>query len=398
MKNDANKQVLKLEFSGRIDSTNAQALEDEVFAAVEAMGEELGGVLIDAEKLEYISSAGLRVLMKLRKELSAVTIENVSLNVYEIFEMTGFTELLEVHKALRKISVEGCEYIGAGGFGTVYRLNADTIIKVYHEGIQQAFIEKEREASKRAFVLGIPTAIPFDIVKVGDQYGVIYEMLDARTIAQLIDADNTRLEELGRLSARALKDFHQITPDKGDFPEDKQKFRNWLEEISDYLEPEEKQRISNFLESIPDRNTFLHGDYNSKNIMIRNGEVLLIDIGDATIGHPVFDLAGLMIAYLCLPRSPRKPEEKKHLLGFDPELAPKMWAVMCGTYFGTEDPAEIRRITGMITPVMQLLLGYIPFCQNAMTEEEIRRQVEHILRPGLLKTLEQGIVFDFKDI
>lgn len=70
-----------------------------------------------AKKLEYISSAGLRVLLKLTKSVGEVSIVNVSPEVYEIFDVTGFTSILNVKKALREISVDGCEVIGAGGAG-----------------------------------------------------------------------------------------------------------------------------------------------------------------------------------------------------------------------------------------------------------------------------------------
>lgn len=46
--------------------------------------------------------------------------------------MTGFTEMLPVEKAFREISVDGCEVIGQGANGAVYRINPEIIIKVYN--------------------------------------------------------------------------------------------------------------------------------------------------------------------------------------------------------------------------------------------------------------------------
>ena len=82
---------LTLCLEGRIDSNNAQAVEDEIFAAVNANPG--AAVTLDADRLEYISSAGLRVLMKLRKKAGkALPVLNVSPEIFEIFEVTGFTE------------------------------------------------------------------------------------------------------------------------------------------------------------------------------------------------------------------------------------------------------------------------------------------------------------------
>ena len=67
---------------------------------------------IDASGLDYISSAGLRVLLKLRKRLATLSVIDVSPDVFEIFEVTGFSQLMDVQKRLRAVSIEGCEVMG----------------------------------------------------------------------------------------------------------------------------------------------------------------------------------------------------------------------------------------------------------------------------------------------
>ena len=53
---------------------------------------------------------------------------NVTPEVYDIFEVTGFSELLEIHKKLREVSVEGCVLLGEGGNGKVYRFTTDEML------------------------------------------------------------------------------------------------------------------------------------------------------------------------------------------------------------------------------------------------------------------------------
>ena len=108
-----------LALSGRIDSSNAAAAEQEIASLLD--GYAGAALTIDADALEYISSAGLRVLLRLRKRYADLEIVNVRSEVYEIFEMTGFTEMMRIAKAYRRISVEGCEVIGRGANGEVYR-------------------------------------------------------------------------------------------------------------------------------------------------------------------------------------------------------------------------------------------------------------------------------------
>ena len=134
---------------GRIDTNNAPQVDEKIFAALEGESYNEENIMIEAEDLEYISSAGLRVLMKLRKTIGKpLTIFNVNRDVYEIFDTTGFTELFNIKKALRSVSIEGCEEIGKGGHGKVYRLDPETIIKVYHDNSPLSLIEKEREYAK----------------------------------------------------------------------------------------------------------------------------------------------------------------------------------------------------------------------------------------------------------
>lgn len=87
---EGSKMTMAIE--GRLDTTTAPKLETEINA--------LTGVtelVLDIEKLEYISSAGLRVLLGAHKKLhGGLTIAHVSADVMEIFEVTGFSDILTI--------------------------------------------------------------------------------------------------------------------------------------------------------------------------------------------------------------------------------------------------------------------------------------------------------------
>ena len=97
------KDILYIAVNGRVDASNAPAVEQEIFRI---KSENTGKhTVIDADNLEYISSAGLRVILKLRKEEPKLAIINVAPEVYDIFDMTGFTDMVTVEKAYRRMSV-----------------------------------------------------------------------------------------------------------------------------------------------------------------------------------------------------------------------------------------------------------------------------------------------------
>ena len=136
----------------RIDALAAPGLDAAVSKACAA--EPARTPVFDAEKLVYISSAGLRVLMKAAKAAGKkLRVPNVSKDVFDIFETTGFTSLLDVQEALREVSVEGCELIGSGSYGNVYRLDDETIAKFYMPTITLETVQQEKATAPKALLL-----------------------------------------------------------------------------------------------------------------------------------------------------------------------------------------------------------------------------------------------------
>lgn len=90
-----NDSVLEVEISGRLDTTTAPQAEAELKASLEGVKE----LNIDFQKLEYVSSAGLRVLLTIQKMMNrqgSMKLRNVCSDIMEVFEITGFNEILTI--------------------------------------------------------------------------------------------------------------------------------------------------------------------------------------------------------------------------------------------------------------------------------------------------------------
>lgn len=88
-----NEDILNISLDGRLDTITAPQLED--FLKSNLIG--VRSVIIDCEKLIYISSAGLRVLLALNKKIkNGLSLVNVQELVMEVLEVTGFTNILEI--------------------------------------------------------------------------------------------------------------------------------------------------------------------------------------------------------------------------------------------------------------------------------------------------------------
>ena len=189
-------------------------------------------------RLEYISSAGLRVILRLKKAHPDLRIINVNSEVYEILDMTGFTEMMPVEKAYRVVSVEGCEEIGRGANGTIYRIDQDNVVKVYNNADALADIQHEREVAKLALILGIPTAISYDVVKVGDSYGSVFELLNARSFSKILAREPEKLDWCVKEYVDMLKKIHSTLVPAGKLPDMRETAIGWAKFVQEYL-PEE---------------------------------------------------------------------------------------------------------------------------------------------------------------
>ncbi|MBR0303837.1 MAG: anti-sigma factor antagonist [Clostridia bacterium] len=370
--------TLVIELSGRVDSANAAAVEAAIAAET---ARPHSSIVIDAERLEYISSAGLRILLRIRKEDSSLKIVNVSSEVYEILDMTGFTEMITVEKAYRRLSVDGCEVIGQGANGKVFRLDPDTIIKVYLNPDSLPDIHRERELARCAFILGIPTAIPYDVVKVGDGYGSVFELLSAKSFAKLIKAEPESLDKYIGMYIDLLKKIHSTVVKEGDMPSMRDVAIGWAGFLKDYLPEETATKLVSLVEAVPEDYHMMHGDYHIKNVMLQNGEVLLIDMDTLCHGHPIFELASMFNAYCGF--SELDHSVSMSFLGIPHETSVKIWEKSLPEYLGTTDAARIAEVEGKAKIIGYTRLMRRLIRRGGLEDEQGSREIatykEHII-------------------
>ena len=349
--------VVKVE--GRVDSTNASILEKEIFNLCEQNPRD--NVILDAENLEYISSAGLRVILKLKRTKGDCEIVNVNNDVYEIFEMTGFTDIMKISRRLRQFSIEGCKMIGQGGVGKIYRYDPETIIKVYRPEIQMDYILRERACSQTAFKCGLPTAIAFDVVRVGDCYGVMYELMEADNLADIILNHPEEEDRYIKKYAELAKMMHSTQEKSNTIQPASQIFRSTMGAMDKWMTEEEIRRYDSYIDLIPERLTLIHGDFHVKNVLVCDGELEMIDMGDISQGHPLVELGCVYCSHAVFA---------ERVIGMSREKAMEVWDKFCGYYFG-----EIKED---VKPAFQRILTWVaalrrlPFlCMSPVSTKEL---------------------------
>ena len=377
MRTNLENNVLTLYLGGEINSYNAENIEKELKDTIEK--QKFEKLVLDFSAVTYISSAGLRIMLKLKQTYNDFSIVETSLEVYDIFNMTGFASIMNIQKGLKKVFLSGAEVVGDGYYSTVYRVDKDTIIKVFNRTSDQEQIERELKLAKEAFILGIPTAISFDIVKVDDgKLGVRFEMLDCQSLKNLVVKYPERLPEFLDKYAALLKKMNTTECFNPAIPDIKQHYLRKLEKIKDYLPKEANEKLWKMFNAIPERKTLIHGDCHFKNIMVQNGELLLIDMDTLSVGYPIFELAALYAPYVAFNED--EPGNSMNFFGISDEDALALYNALIARYFGKDDPVIKDKIK---------IVGYVHMVRWTTNNDPTNEKRINGCRDRLLKLLEK---------
>lgn len=371
---------------GRIDTSNSTEVDNKIQNLREKYPQ--GAIILDCKKLEYLSSSGLRVLLKWKKAENDFSLINVSDECYDIFEVTGFTEIMDIQKAIREFSIDGLEMIGEGATAKVYKINDETIIKVFTKRSKIESVKKENAMAKKAFISGVATAISFDIVQVGDCYGVIYEMINAQTLASAIHNNPEKLDEYAVMYADFLKNMCRIRVDSNTFPPVKRTYLNYADILgSKICTQKESEIIHKMFEMIPDSNNFVHGDFHPKNIMLQNGELTLIDMGSVGCGHWIFDAACFSTNHMLL--SCQSDDIVMRFAGMTKSEADQIWHKFITCFFNIqsdEEFEEIAEICHAYACIRGLLCSIaIPSILYKDTDVKLKKCITDAYNNGLLE-------------
>jgi len=341
MKFNLVKETITIYLEGRITADTALEVEKELFEILEK--NDAQKVVLDMSNVSYISSAGLRVILKVKQKCEKTAIQGCNLDVYEVFEMTGFTEIMTVKKALKQISLKDAKVIGDGYFSTVYRLDGDTIIKVFNRTSDEGQIERELRLAREAFILGIPTAIPFDIVKADDKLGVRFEMLDCQSLKDVFKNNPDKFDELISQYGDLLNKINSTECHDAELPNMKKFYQEKIEKgMAEHLSPEKYQKLVKMIDGIEDTPNLIHGDCHFKNIMVQDGQFLLIDMDTLSTGNRIFEFAQIRVPYVAFDED--DPGNSLRFFGVSNELTRNIYERLVEYCFGKKDELVMKKI------------------------------------------------------
>ena len=278
------------------------------------------------------------------------------------------------YRKYREVSVEGCKHIGRGAKGDVYRYDDELVIKVFNQNNTYSDVEREIAMARKAFVLGIPTAISFGIVSVGDKYGAMYELVDAETISSCIARGPGQVDVYAKMMADLAQTIHhtEVTEKDG--------FSSVLGRINEYIEEgigrEDEalgQKCMNLLKTLPATNNLLHGDFHTGNVFLQRGEPLLIDMDRLATGHPIIEISDLYYFYVILGED--NPAVIERFMGFSYDVSRQFMNQFLKRYLGTEDEARLEEVAEKAS-----LIGYSRLIRKIRKQRRPARPDNELVR------------------
>ena len=284
------------------------------------------------------------------------------------------------YRKYREVSVEGCKQIGHGAKGDVYRYDDELVLKVYNRNNTYSDVEREIAMARKAFILGIPTAISFGIVSVGDKYGAMYELVDSETISSCIVRNPGQVEIYAKMMSELALTIHGTQAAAGDgFPAGMERVREYIEGGIGHENETLAGKVTALLEALPDTSTLLHGDFHTNNVFLQQGEPLLIDMDRLSTGHPIVELSDLYYFYVILGEEDPAVVEK--FMGFSYDTAMRCMCLFLKYYLGTDDESRLGEVTEKAS-----LIGYSRLIRKLRKKRKsvgsddqlVQRCVEHI--------------------
>ena len=133
--------------------------------------------------------------------------------------------------------------------------------------------------------------------------------------------------------------------------------------MAPHLPEAQAKKLRALIEAVPKQNTLMHGDYHTNNIMVQNGEPLLIDMDTLCMGHPVFELGSMFNAFIGY--SELDHQVTMNFFGYTHETAEKFWQLALKMYLGTEDEAVCQSVAEKA-----MIIGYTRMLRRAIRRPE----------------------------
>ena len=254
---------------------------------------------------------------------------------------------------MKEISVDNLDIVAQGGMGKIYRINDEQILKVFND-ISLEDLQRQKDTAVEVFKSMVPTPISYEMVKVGDKYGIIYEFLNGSSVGKAMADHPERVQEMGEKMGELFSQLHAASMKDLTLEYMNDLVNIWIDRIENkFIKEKDARMLREIIKAIPRGNCILHCDFHEGNVMIQNGEYVLIDIDEVCIGHPLYDLTYHYINHEFLAKQPKMLLKST---GLTPKLAKQSARITRKAYFKAMDKKTERMYKDLMASFVPFLL------------------------------------------
>ena len=256
------------------------------------------------------------------------------------------------------IDISTWTQVGEGGIGNTYANaeNPDILLKVNNPDMNgEDKVRREFETAQHVLALGLPTPRMYNMVRVGDLFGMTFECIkDKRSLSRICADDESRISEAASLLAAEGKKLHATACDTDFFPNRKAVNLTAIDAAT-FVNDEDKAKMRAFAKTLPDETACVHGDFQPGNMIVSGeGKPYWIDLGWFSYGTPMFDLGHLYLLCQVYSQFPTTQE----LFHLTQEQMKAFWEHFAVAYTGSSDHAAFDAQIAKYVPLEVCYLSY----------------------------------------
>lgn len=179
-----------------------------------------------------------------------------------------------------------------GRTAEVFAWGDDQVLKLYRHGWPRRTVEFEYRQALASQMTGYRVPQVEQVIDLDERTGIIYQRMEGRTMLSVLEKRPYRYPHFARQMADLHAEMH-TRPASG--LEESSERLAWKISDAEALTPEEKKKLHTHLSRLPQEKKLLHGDFHPGNILLTSDGPIIIDWIDATMGHPLADVARTIV-------------------------------------------------------------------------------------------------------
>ena len=253
-----------------------------------------------------------------------------------------------------QINLADWQQVGEGGNGKTYVNPAapGEILKVNNARLSTLeAVKYEYDISKGVACLGISVPEMYRIVRVGDVYATISQLIKGKkSLSRICHDEPERTEEMARLLCQKGKELFATPCNTDFFPSRKDQALLAIENAT-FVSKKNKEKIRVFIETIPENTHCVHGDFQTGNLIRAGEHYYWIDLDRFAYGDPMFDIGHLFL--ICHLYAPMKRVQDIFHMTLD--QFHRFWDMFSKEYTGKEDHTEFDVLAGKYAAIDVIL-------------------------------------------